>query len=75
MNFRQNFRIEQITKATVTSFLRLLKDFRYGTEVILNSHLKHCKKELLKVAKAIYTQPKDLNFIRKIQKEFASVRQ
>lgn len=65
---------KQITKATVTSFLEdYWKDFRYGTEADFEQSPKTgvAKKELLKVAKAIYTQPKDLNFIRKIQKEFA----
>jgi 2-oxoglutarate dehydrogenase E1 component len=65
---------KEIQKATVTSFLEdYWKDYRYGTEKDFEKSPKTGveKKELLKVAKAIYTQPEGLKFIKKIQKEFA----
>lgn len=65
---------KQITKATVTSFLKeYWEDYRYGTaeDFIKSPETGVAKEELLKVAKAIYTQPKDLKFIRKVEKEFA----
>lgn len=65
---------KEIKKATVTSFLEeYWKGYRTATEVDFEKSPATGvnKKELLKVAKAIYTQPEDLNFIRKIQKEFA----
>ncbi len=65
---------KEIKKAKVTSFLEdYWKDFRSATEADFEKSPATGvnKKELLKVAKAIYTQPEDLNFIRKIQKEFA----
>lgn len=64
---------KEIQKATVTSFLEeYWKDFRHGTDADFEKSpvTGVDKNELLKVAKAIYTQPKDLKFIRKIQKEF-----
>ena len=65
---------KQITKATVTSFLKeYWEDYRYGTDedFIKSPETGVAKEALLKVAKAIYTQPKDLKFIRKVEKEFA----
>ena len=64
---------KEITKSTVTSFLEeYWKDFRYGTakdfEVSPNTGVS--KNKLDKVAKAIYTEPKDFKFIKKISKEF-----
>jgi len=65
---------KQITKATVTSFLKeYWKDYRYGTkeDFVKSPETGVAKAELLKVAKAIYTAPKDLKFIKKVEKEFA----
>lgn len=65
---------KEITKAKITSFLEeYWGDYRYGTteDFEKSPETGVAKKELLKIAKAIYTQPKDLNFIRKIQKEFS----
>lgn len=64
---------KEIQKATVTSFLEeYWKDFRHGNEKDFEKSPETgvAKDELLKVAKAIYTQPEDLKFIKKIQKEF-----
>jgi len=64
---------KEIKKSKVTSFLEeYWEDFRYGTALDFEKSPETgvAKTELAKVAKAIYTEPKGLNFIKKISKEF-----
>ena len=64
---------KEIKKSKVTSFLEeYWKDFRHGTAADFEKSPETgvAKAELAKVAKAIYTEPEGLNFIKKISKEF-----
>lgn len=65
---------KEIEKATVTSFLESYwKDFRTGTKADFEKSPETgvSKTTLSKVAKALYTEPEGLNFIKKISKEFS----